>query len=166
MTDRRSDFSDYVSARRDGIRHLAFALCGDWQGADDIVQIALTKLYVAWPRVRRSASEDAYVRKVVLRTAIDESRRPWRRETAVRYLEDGPTPSPPDSSTALDLITALKTLPPRQHKIIVMRYWVGMSVAETATELGITEGTVKSQSSKALSKLHVLLAEEFGGVQG
>ena len=57
-----------------------------------------------------------------------------------------------DTTGSLDLITALKTLPPRQHKVIVLRHWVGLSVAETAVELGITEGTVKSQSSKALSK--------------
>lgn len=166
MSDRRSDFGDYVLARRDRMRHLAFALCGDWHSADDIVQVALTKLYVAWPRVHRTANEDAYVRKVILRTAIDESRRPWRRETAVDHMPDQPGRPSSDTAASLDLIKALRTLPPRQHKVIVLRHWVGLSVAETAVELGITEGTVKSQSSKALSKLQALLAEDFGGVHG
>jgi RNA polymerase sigma-70 factor (sigma-E family) len=165
VSDRRSDFVDYVVARRGNMRRLAFALCGDWHGADDIVQVALTKLYVAWPRVHRAANEDAYVRKAILRTAIDESRRPWRREAAVEHMPDRPG-QPEESSSSLDLIAALRTLPRRQHQVIVLRHWVGLSVTETAAELGISEGTVKSQSSKARSKLQALLAEDFGGIHG
>lgn len=159
MTDRRSDFAEYAGARRPELRRLAFAVCGDWHAADDIVQIALSKLYRAWPRVHRAASEDAYVRRVVLRTAIDESRRGWRRERA--------TADPPeiartgaDPGAGVDVVRALATLPAEQHKVVVLRYWLGMSVAETARTLGIAEGTVKSQSSKALAKLRPLLDEE------
>jgi RNA polymerase sigma-70 factor (sigma-E family) len=164
VSDRRSDFDDYVAARRGHMRRIAYAMCGDWHSADDIVQLALTKLYVAWPRVHRTANEDAYVRKVILRTSIDESRRPWRRERAVEHDADQRVAAAADSTDALDLVQALLTLPPRQHQVVVLRHWVGLSVAETARELGVSEGTVKSQSAKALIKLHALLAEDFGGI--
>ena len=73
-SDRRAEFTDYAQARRPQLRRMAYALCGDWHTADDIVQNALAKLYVAWPRVRRAAAEDAYVRQTILRTTIDEHR--------------------------------------------------------------------------------------------
>ena len=80
--DRRTEFTEYAAARRPTLVRLAYALCGDWHTADDVVQTALAKLYVAWPRVRRSGAEDAYVRRTIARTAIDDSRRAWRRERA------------------------------------------------------------------------------------
>lgn len=157
--DRRSDFSEYVAARRDELRRLAFAATGDWHAADDVVQIALSKLYRAWPRVHKAAAEHAYARKVVLRTAIDESRRPWRRERATHHLtEHAPITG---DGTSIDIIRALATLPPEQHKVVLLRHWLGMSVAETATTLGIAEGTVKSQCSKALAKLRPLLDDDL-----
>ena len=71
MTDhRRGDFTEFATARRPHYRRLAYALCGDWHAAEDIVQNAFARLYVAWPRVRRSAAEDAYVRRAITRAAI------------------------------------------------------------------------------------------------
>ncbi len=61
-----------VLGRRPHLRRVAYALCGDWHQADDLLQTALVKLYVAWPRVRRSGSEDAYVRRILVRASIDE----------------------------------------------------------------------------------------------
>lgn len=159
MADRRSDFAEYVAARRPDLRRLAFALCGDWHAADDIVQIALSKLYRAWPRVHRAGAEDAYARRVVLRTAIDESRRAWRRERSTDVPPD--TAISPDHGAGVDVLRALATLPPEQHKVVVLRYWLGMSVSETAQTLGVADGTVKSQCSKALTKLRPLLGDDL-----
>jgi RNA polymerase sigma-70 factor (sigma-E family) len=164
VSERRSDFVDYVAARRAELRRLAYLLSGDWHAADDIVQISLDKLYRAWPRVHRASAEDAYARKVLVRTAIDESRRPWRRERALPEVPEPPGEglgSEPQGDLGVDVVRALRTLPPQQHKVVVLRYWLGLSVAEAATVLGIADGTVKSQCAKALTKLRPLLDEHY-----
>ena len=73
-------FSEFVAARQTHLRRVAYALCGDWHRADDLLQTALTKLYVAWPRIRHEGGEESYTRQIMVRANIDESRRPWRRE--------------------------------------------------------------------------------------
>ena len=73
-------FAEFAAARRTHLRRIAYALCGDWHKADDLLQTALTKLYVAWPRIRHEGGEEAYVRQIMVRANIDDSRRPWRRE--------------------------------------------------------------------------------------
>jgi len=156
-SQRDAEFEAYVAAARPRLRRLAYSLCGDWHAADDVVQSALAKLYVAWPRVARAANPDAYVRRTLVRTTIDESRRPWRRETSGldghdRAL-DAPDPGRPD------LVAALQRLPEMQRKTVVLRHWLGLSVAETAHDLGIAEGTVKSHTSRALAALQSLLEE-------
>ncbi|MCW2768430.1 MAG: polymerase, sigma-24 subunit, subfamily [Nocardioides sp.] len=82
MRDRRGGLDEYASVRRPHLRRFAYALCGDWHAADDLVQMALARAYVAWPRIHRAGAEDAYVRRILTRVAIDQSRRPWRRESS------------------------------------------------------------------------------------
>jgi RNA polymerase sigma-70 factor (sigma-E family) len=161
VTDkRRGEFSEFATARRAHYRRLAYALCGDWHGADDIVQNAFARLYVAWPRVRRSGAEDAYVRRAITRAAIDESRRPWRRERSGLDGFDHPAGTGVDPGDRHDLVTALLRLPEMQRRAVVLRHWLGLSVAETARDLRISEGTVKSHTSRALERLHHLMTEE------
>ncbi len=162
-TDRESAYVDYVASRREHLRRIAYALCGDWHRADDLLQTALVKLYVAWPRVRRSGSEDAYVRKILVRASIDESRRPWRRERVSDNLPDLPAAEPTDVADRAALFDALQALPPQQRAAVVLRHWLGLSVAETATELGIKEGTVKSHTSRGLAALRLNLAPSERG---
>ena len=158
--DRRAEFVDYAQARRPQLRRMAYALCGDWHTAEDIVQTALARLYVAWPRVRRTAAEDAYVRQTILRATIDESRRPWRRERAGLEGFDHPAEPGVDPGDRRDLVAALRQLPEMQRRTVVLRHWLGLSVAETARDLRISEGTVKSHTSRALERLHTLMTEE------
>src|ERR1051325_2181271 len=132
------------------MRRTAYLLCGDWHRAEDIVQNALIKLYVAWSRVRKD-SVDAYARKVLVRTAIDEGRRGWfQRERTVDVV---PEPSVTDDSADFDQRLALDALPPGQRAVVVLRYWEDLSITETARVLGRTEGTVKSQAAKGLRAL-------------
>ena len=153
-------FSDFVAARQAHLRRIAYALCGDWHRADDLLQTALTKLYVAWPRIRHAGGEEAYCRQIMVRANIDESRRPWRRERPSDRLPDHPADEPTPVEERSALFEALQALPAQQRKVVVLRHWLGLSVRETAAELGINEGTVKSHSSRGLASLEQVLAPQ------
>ncbi|MEU4738954.1 SigE family RNA polymerase sigma factor [Actinosynnema sp. NPDC023658] len=156
--DRDREFDEYVDARALVMRRTAYLLCGDWHRAEDLVQTALTKLYVAWPRVRRDISPDAYARKVLVRAAIDDSRRAFRRRETV--VDEVPDTRVPDATSDFDVRRALASLPAGQRATVVLRYWEDLSVKETARLLGRTEGTVKSQSAKGLAALRDLLGHD------
>ena len=157
---REEEYVEYVAARQAHLLRIAYAICGDWHRADDLLQIALTKLYVAWPRVHRDGREDAYVRQILVRTNIDEHRRPWRREQSAAETPEVEAPAdlPLDEREAL--FAALQQLPPMQRRTVLLRHWLDLSVAETALELGISQGTVKSHTSRGLEALRQVLAEE------
>jgi len=153
VSDRDTDFTAYVAARQAHLRRVAYAVCGDWDRAEDLLQTALAKLYVAWPRVRRDGREEAYVRQIIVRANLDEVRRPWwRRERTGLDGLDRAAPQP-DVDTRDELFAALQALPEMQRSVVVLRYWLGLSVAETAADLRISEGTVKSHAHRALSRL-------------
>ncbi|MEO5666335.1 MAG: SigE family RNA polymerase sigma factor [Nocardioides sp.] len=151
-------FTAYVAARQTYLRRIAYAICGDWHQADDLLQIALTKLYVAWPRLRREGAEDAYVRQIILRSHIDETRRPHRREAPGLDGHDPSAREPLPVEEGSALFDALQELPVMQRKVIVLRHWLGLDVRETARELGLAEGTVKSHSSRGLATLEAVLS--------
>lgn len=158
-TDREAAYIEFVTARRAHLRRVAYAICGDWDLADDLLQQALLKLYVAWPRVRRDGREEAYVRQILMRTNIDESRRPWLRERPTDDLPDtgGRDPLPFEERDAL--VEALQHLPEVQRKVVLLRHWLGLSVAETAAELRLVENTVKSHSSRGIKALRQILGQ-------
>jgi len=155
---RDDGFTAYVAGRRSHLFRTAYLLCGDPHRAEDIVQTALAKLYVAWPRASRADSVDAYVRRVIINSHLDETRRPWRRESPVdqdRLDRAAPSGVSPEDSDAL--WTALRALGPKQRRVVVLRHYWGLSVEETAADLGVSPGTVKSQTSAALDKLRTAL---------
>jgi len=148
-------FSQYLTARRDHVRRTAYLLCGDWHRADDLTQIAFVKLYGAWSRIRDHRALDAYVRSCLVRATVDESRRPWRRERAVEVL-----PETADSFDISSVIAdralvqaALEKVPAGQRATLVLRYFEGLDVAETAAALQCSEGNVKSQTARGLAAL-------------
>jgi RNA polymerase sigma-70 factor (sigma-E family) len=153
-------YVEFVAARQDHLRRVAYAVCGDWHRADDVLQTALTKLYLAWPRLHHLTSPDAYVRRIIVRTDIDERRRPWRREQSGldgHEPDDERTPLPFEERT--ELFEALQALPAMQRRTVLLRHWLGLSVQETARELGISDGTVKSHTSRGLAGLQQALTE-------
>ena len=156
--DRDTAFTQFALARRTHLRRIAFAVCGDWHQADDLLQISLAKLYVAWPRIERDGREEAYCRRIIVRTHLDERRRPWRRELPGLEGFDAAAPSGLPVEERSALVDALQALPPMQRRVVVLRHWLGLSVAETAAELGIVQGTVKSHSSRGLAALQEALA--------
>jgi RNA polymerase sigma-70 factor (sigma-E family) len=167
---RDEEFSAFVAARRlDLLRSACLLTAGDTHRAEDLVQTALARLYVAWPRVRRSGTQAAYAWRIVVNAHLDEVRRPrWRREQSVAEPPDGPASQPPGALPAgldgEDVRAALAALPPRMRAAIVLRHWMDLSVGETASLLNCSEGTVKSQTAKAAARLRDLLAGADAGV--
>lgn len=161
MAKRDDDFTAYVVAHRRKLVRTAYLLCGSWDRAEDVTQIALAKLYAAWPRVQRHDGPGAYARKIIARTAIDEWRRPWRRELIIgEALSDlQPTMPPVDMGDRLLLRAALAQLPARQRQVVVLRHYWGLSVDEVARDLGISSGSVKSHCSRAIRRLNELMSE-------
>jgi RNA polymerase sigma-70 factor (sigma-E family) len=153
------EYVAFVAARQQHLRRIAYAICGDWHRADDLLQTALTKLYLAWPRLHRDGREEAYVRTILVRAEIDEHRRPWRRERSTMSPPDRPARALLPAEERSALLDAIRQLPDMQRRTVLLRHWLGLSVQETAAELGIGEGTVKSHTSRALQSLRTVLAE-------
>jgi RNA polymerase sigma-70 factor (sigma-E family) len=156
--DDDATFVEYVNAHMVHLRRTAYLLCGDWARGDDIVQRALTDVYVRWPKVRAADNVDAYVRTVLVHRFIDERRRPWARVRLLSTLPDEAGPDPGDLAVGLDLRSALAALPARQRAVLVLRFFCDMSVEQTAQALGCATGTVKSQTSLALAAMRRRLA--------
>jgi RNA polymerase sigma-70 factor (sigma-E family) len=150
---RDSQFTDYVSACLPSLRRLAYVLCHDRHKADDLVQAAVTRLYVRWARAVASDNVDAYVRTILFREFLHERRSNWARRV---HLTDKP-PAPPttahDSDTSIDLRAALGSLPPGQRAVLVLRFYCDLNVDQTAQILGCSQGSIKSQTAKGLAKL-------------
>lgn len=157
------EFTTYVVERRPRLYRTAYLLCGDPHQAEDIVQTGLAKAYVAWRRMKDVAEVDAYVRTIVVNAFRDDVRRAWRHHE--RSGLDGVDRSV-GSGLAVEeadaLFAALRSLPPGQRKVVVLRHYWGLSVEETAADLGISPGTVKSQTSEAIGRLRAVLAPATG----
>ncbi|MEY9856654.1 RNA polymerase sigma-70 factor (sigma-E family) [Catenulispora sp. GAS73] len=158
------ELEHFVQGRYLALRRTAYLLCGDWHRAEDLVQGTLVKVVVA-ARRRHVESLDAYSRQVLLRTFLEENRRLWRRreKSWAEPLEvvDG---AGGDSDLKLTVLSALRGLAPRQRAAVVLRYWEDRSVEETAALLGVSPGTVKSQSARALAALRVALQDDRLGL--
>ncbi|TDV54935.1 SigE family RNA polymerase sigma factor [Actinophytocola oryzae] len=166
MTEARSsfdeEFSAYFAARVHVLRNTAHLLCGDWHRAEDITQLAMLRLYVAWPRLARRDVLDAYARRVVVRTFLAEDRRGrWRREQLTDTPPDVAATVDGDGTERLLLTRALAAVPPRQRVVLVLRYWNDLSVAEVAATLRCSAGTVKSQAARGLATLRQRLGPHF-----
>jgi RNA polymerase sigma-70 factor (sigma-E family) len=154
---REAEFADYVSSRLASLRRLALLLCQDWQRADDLVQAAITKLYIKWPKAVAARNIDAYVRAIVVREFLDEQRSSWiTRVTLSDHLPDQPS-GLAEPESALDMRAAMTALSAGQRATVVLRFYLDLSVDQTAELLGCTPGTVKSQTAKALDALRRIL---------
>ena len=151
-------FAEFAASVSGRLRRTAYLLCGDSDRASDHVQEGLIRVYVNWPRIRRQGAEAAYARSAVVSAFIDASRRRSSREVPVEVHPS--VSSSEDVATSVTdraaLMSALAALPPRQRACLVLRYFEDLDVRETATALGCSEGTVKSQTSRALASLRTV----------
>jgi RNA polymerase sigma-70 factor (sigma-E family) len=161
-SDRDEQFRSYVLASRGKlVRTATFLASGDPHDAEDLVQTALMRVYVAWPRVGPE-TVDAYARKALLNALIDNRRRPLAR--LERSQADVPEVAVEDarpSDTNQAVFAALASLPPRMRAAVVLRHLLELSVSETADALSCSEGTVKSQTARGLDQLREALAPTF-----
>ncbi|MCW2601672.1 MAG: putative polymerase ECF-subfamily sigma factor [Frankiales bacterium] len=155
-TSREEQFRAYVvRSRASLVRTATLLTAGDSHLAEDLVQTALTKLYVAWPRIRLPDGPDGYVRRILVNALIDERRRPFRqRETSHADVPDYAPSEPPHFQA---LLSALAGLPPGMRAAVVLRHVHDLSVADTARTLGCSEGNVKSQTARGLEQLRASL---------
>ena len=154
-------FADFVAARSGALHRAAYLMVGDAQLAQDLVQEALTKTYVAWPRLRDPSKVEAYVRKAITTTAITWFRKKSWGERTVEHLPEGALTGHADGvDQRAWLWQALQGLPVRQRAAIVLRAYEDLTEAQTAEAMGCAVGTVKSQVSAGLLKLRVALADD------
>ena len=165
----RSEFAEFALARSGALHRAAYLMVGDTQLAQDLVQEALTKTYVAWPRLRDPRNAEAYCRKAITTTAISWFRRKgWDNERPTEALPESAHRGHDVAVAERDALwRALQTLPPRQRAALVLRFFEDLTEAQTAAALGIGPGTVKSIGRQALARLRTLapdLAEHLGAV--
>jgi RNA polymerase sigma-70 factor (sigma-E family) len=150
------EFRDYVRLRSRALLRTAYLLTGNVADAEDLVQSALTKTYLAWDRIQDRGALDGYVRRAMVNTHISW----WRR----RRLDEFPTDEIPDqavvdqpesSDLQESLRRAIDRLPQRMRAAVMLRYYEDMTEAEVADVLGISLGTVKSTVSRAVAKLRI-----------
>ena len=153
-------FAEFVAARSAALHRTAYLMVGERQLAQDLLQEALTKTYVAWPRLRDTSKAEAYTRKAITTTAITWYRRRSWGERPTDTVPERIGADPTDVLTTRELLWgALQSLPPRQRAAIVLRFYEDLSEARTAEVLGCAPGTVKSQVSAGLRKLRDHLGE-------
>ena len=148
-------FTEFATAARGRLRSTAYLLCGDWDRASDHVQEGLIRVYVAWPRLVRNGGELSYARKAVVSAFLDSRRKRSNHELPTE-IDDTEASTHDVAGSVTDraaLMGALARLPVRQRTCVVLRYFEDLDVRTTAAVLECSEGTVKSQTSRALDSL-------------
>jgi RNA polymerase sigma-70 factor (sigma-E family) len=151
-------FVAFVLGAQDRLHHLAWLLSGDVHRAEELVQETLVRAYGAWHRI---GHEDpfAYARRILVNAKTDA----WRRRSRELLVDQVPEDSSYTETLSDDVevrrtvVESLATLARRERQVVVLRYYADLSEADTATELGISVGTVKSTASRALGKLRRLV---------
>lgn len=150
------EFRDFVLTRSRSLLRTAYLLTGNLADAEDLVQSALAKTYLAWDRIEDRGALDGYVRRAIINTHISW----WRR----RRIEEFPTDELPDQAVADHAVSsdlqetlrrAVDRLPQRMRAAIMLRYYDDMTEAEVAEVLGVSLGTVKSTVARAMAKLRI-----------
>lgn len=148
-------FAEYVAHRHSRLCRMAYLLTRDWGTAEDLVQTALAKAWLAWRRVE--GNPDPYVYRIIVNTHASWWRRRWRGEVPAGSVPERADPRDPaaevDDQAAL--WNAIGALSPRQRAVIVLHYFEGRTLTQVADIVGCSLGAVKSQLSRALTRLRV-----------
>jgi RNA polymerase sigma-70 factor (sigma-E family) len=152
------EFDAFVRARTPSFLRLGYLLTGDQHLAEDLVQSALARTLIAWPRLHTSA--EAYTRTTMYHLQVSWWRRPKLAESLSGNTPDSTAAdNTADTAFRLTLQQALSRLTPRQRAVLVLRYFEDRSEAEAAAVLNCSIGTVKSQTARALTRLRTVAPE-------
>lgn len=148
------EFAAWAAGCERALLRSAFLLTGDLHRAQDLVQEALIKVAMRWPRLRHG-NPAGYARKIIARDHVSWWRRHRRELTTGEVPRSAPTLalSGPDSETTLIVQRALARLTPAQRAVVVLRYFDDLTERDTAEVLRVSVGTVKSQNAAALARL-------------
>lgn len=150
---RLPEFESFVTARMPALMRYAMALTGSAYAAEDLVQDALVRAGARWEKL--GENPEPYVRKIMANARVSLWRR-RRREVLVAEPADRPAREVRDKPDEL-VWAVLATLPRGQRAVLVLRFYEGLSEAETAAVLGCSTGSVKSQTAKAKTKIKAAL---------
>lgn len=130
--------------------------------AEEVAQEVLARAVRSWGRVGRMAAPGAWVHRVAINQVKRDARQRWRARRARARLTARAhgAHTDPDTADAVAVRQAVAALPPRQRAVLGLRYWAGLSVAETAEALGCAEGTVKALTHKAVRTLRAQLGPQ------
>lgn len=145
------EVESFVAARQHRLLRSAFLITGDLHLAEDLVQDALIKLALNWSKIH--SDPESYVRTVLYRDAVSRWRRRRREFTTARVPDRVVTDTTDESAVRLAFAGALALLTPKQRAVLVLRYFEDLSVEAAAEVLGVSVGTVKSQTHVALRRL-------------
>ncbi|MFC6083619.1 SigE family RNA polymerase sigma factor [Sphaerisporangium aureirubrum] len=160
--DRFEGFHEFVRARQQSLMRTAYLLTGDAHLAEDLLQTVLTRVAAHWAKLADGGNPEAYARRALVNQTIS-----WRRRKRVE-LPGAELPERAESGQSHDEATvrrialhhALAQLTPKQRAVIVLRFYEDRTEHETAQLMGVSIGTVKSQTHYALSKLRALAPQE------
>ncbi|MGI8696198.1 MAG: SigE family RNA polymerase sigma factor [Mycobacteriales bacterium] len=153
-------FRDYVEANQAALRRRAVLLTGDPDTAEDLVQTALMRVWPHWNRI--DAAHGAYIATTMTRTFLSWRGRRWHGEAPTAELPERESTADPYAAADLrdQLARLLPGLPARQRATVVLRFYDDLTEAQTAEALGCSVGTVKSQTSRAITRLRAALAAD------
>ena len=157
--DPQRDYAEYLTSRLPYLRRTAYLLCGDEHRAEDVVQDTAIRLYLKWQRVQAADNVDAYVHRMLVRQYLRHQRLAWSRVWITDRTPEREAPAAASVEERDRVTRALAGLGRRQRMVIVLRYFCDLSVVDTAAVLNCSEGTVKSQTARALATLRGLLAD-------
>ncbi len=151
-------FQEFVAGQWPGLVRTAYLITTDRGIAEDCVQDALSRLYGRWRKLQQDGNPAAYAHRSVVNAALSWRRRRRVAEVALSEQSEALWVTQ-DLGAAFDpvLLRALRSLPPRMRAVLVLRYLEDRSEAQTAADLGCSIGTVKSTSSRGVSRLRALL---------
>jgi RNA polymerase sigma-70 factor (sigma-E family) len=152
----KAAFDAFVRARLPELLRFGRALTGSSEAGADLVQDALERTLLAWSRLEQQGDPEGYIRRIMVNRNISIWRK-FGREHATDVVHDRGVE---DQHADPDLWQAIRRLPPRQRAVIALRYYEDLSEADIARTLGCSVGTVKSQASKAMSRLRELVPRD------
>lgn len=161
MDSQAAQFDTFILARSPALLRAAYLLTGDQHLAEDLVQSALARTHRRWAHLHEQGNAEAYTRRVMYHLQVSWWRRPRVAETPAERLPEPPGGDDLADATTLRLTLrqALLRLTVKQRAVLVLRFFEDRSEAETAELLGVSPGTVKSQTAKALARLRVIVPE-------